>query len=146
MTGYKAYRGNQIEGAGPMGLVLLTYDALNKSLGRARLAIESNNLVQEGEQTGRALEAIIELSSSLNVEDGGEVAINLGRLYSYMIEVLTKKICSGSTEGVDEVMMLAQTLHEGWKELANQQEKKQARAVRPQMSSSMGQAAMAYGL
>ena len=147
MTGYKAYQGNQIEGAGPLGLVLLTYDALNRALGRAQLAIESGDFSQEGEHTGRALEAIIELSSSLNVEEGGDVAIGLARLNVYMINTLTENMCSGSAKGVDEVMTLAQTLRDGWQELADQHEKKSAQPVaRQQVSANSFQPAMAYGL
>jgi len=147
MTGYQAYKGNQIEGAGPLGLVILTYDALNRALGRAQLAIESGDFNQEGEHTGRALEAIIELSSSLNVEEGGDVAIGLARLYAYMVNTLTENMCSGSAKGVEEVMSLAQTLRDGWQELADQQAKKSTQQVaRPQMAANMQQPAMAYGL
>ena len=146
MTGYQAYKGNQIEGAGPLGLVLLTYDALNRALGRARLAIDSGDFSQEGEHTGRALEAIIELSSSLNVEEGGDVAIGLARLYIYMMNTLTENMCSGSAKGADEVMALAQTLRDGWQELSDQQSKKSATQARPQMAANMQHSAMAYGL
>ncbi|NWF37237.1 flagellar export chaperone FliS [Mariprofundus sp. KV] len=147
MTGYKAYKGNQIEGAGPLGLVLLTYDALNRALGRARLAIEAGDFSQEGEHTGRAIEAVIELSSSLNMKEGGDVAIGLARLYVYMINTLTENMCSGSSKGVDEVMALARTLRDGWQELADQQEKKLSRPVaRQQVSANAFQPAMAYGL
>jgi len=123
MTGYKVYQGNQIEGTGPLGLVILTYDALNKSLGRARLGIESKDFAEEATHTARALEALIELSTSLNMEQGGEVATNLARLYSYMSSRLTDAMCSGSTTAVDEVMALASTLRDGWKTLQIQQQK-----------------------
>ncbi len=147
MTGFKAYKGNQVEGAGPLGLVLLTYDALNKSLGRTRLAIESGDFCQEGEHTGRALEALIELTTALNMEEGGDVATNLARIYGYMMDTLMQKMCSGSTDAVNEVMNLTLTLREGWQELADQQKQKlQPRAVRPQVAVNVNQANMAYGL
>jgi len=147
MTGYKAYQGNQIEGAGPLGLVILSYDALNRALGRARLAIEAGDLSQEGEHTGRAVEALIELSTSLNMEEGGEVAARLSRLYEYMINRLMEKMCSGTSEAVDEVSTLSHTLREGWQALADQQSKKPASQItRPQVSANMQQPAMAYGL
>ncbi|MDQ6998655.1 MAG: flagellar export chaperone FliS [Mariprofundus sp.] len=121
MTGYKAYQGNQVEGAGPLGLVILTYDALYNSLGRARIGAESGDHAFEGEQTGRALEALIELSTSLNVEEGGEVAVSLANLYLYMNERLVAHMCSGSVEGIDEVMTLTLTLRDAWKGLEDRQ-------------------------
>jgi len=128
MTRYQAYQGHQIEGAGPLGLILLSYEALYKSLARARLAIEAGDLAAEADHTGRSMEAIIELSSSLNMTDGAEVAENLSSLYMYMMNRLTEGLCSCSTQHVDEVMHLVQELREGWLALnANQQ--KQGRSV-----------------
>jgi len=118
MTGYKAYQGNQIEGSGPLGLILLTYEALNKALARAEFAIEAGDLAAEAEHVGRALEAVVELTTSLNMEEGGEVAKNLASIYNYMFKRLTEGMCTSSTEHVKEVMQLAQTLREGWQQLA----------------------------
>lgn len=142
MTGYQAYRGNQIEGAGPLGLVILTYDALNKYLGYAKQGIESKELAEEATHTARALEALLELSTSLDMEQGGEVAVNLARLYSYMSGRLTDEMCSESAEAVDEVMILAATLREGWKTLQiEQQQIEQQQSAR----SAASRPVAAYG-
>jgi flagellar protein FliS len=126
MTRYQAYQGNQVEGAGPLGLVLLSYEALFKSLGRARMAILAGDMVAEAEHTGRAMEALIELSSSLNMEAGGDIAKSLASLYSYMMNCLSGGLCSCSTEPVDEVMKLVQELREGWMQLSMQQKQQSA--------------------
>ncbi|MDX8403088.1 MAG: flagellar export chaperone FliS [Mariprofundaceae bacterium] len=123
MTGYKAYQGNQVQGSGPLGLVLLTYEALYKALGRAERAIEAGDLAAEAESTSRALEAIVELSTTLNMEEGGEVAKNLASIYNYMFKRLTENMCSSSSEHVKEVMGLVQTLREGWQQLARDHQK-----------------------
>lgn len=125
MTGYQTYQGNQVEGAGPLGLVLLTYEALYKSLGRTRLAILAGDLSAEADHTGRCMEVIIELSTSLNMDEGGEVAKHLASLYIYMMNRLTEGLCSLSTEHVDEVMRLTQELREGWMQLSAQQKSEQ---------------------
>jgi len=131
MTRYQAYQGNQVSGAGPLGLVLLTYEALYKSLARTRLAIQAGDMVAEADHTGRAMEAIIELSTSLNMKEGGEVAINLSSLYFYMMNRLTEGLCSCSTNHIDEVMKLVQELREGWIALsaANARNPNQARSA-----------------
>lgn len=124
MTGYQTYQGNQVDGAGPLGLVLLTYESLFKSLGQARLAIQAGDMMAEAKHTSRAMEALIELSTSLNMEEGGQVAQGLASLYVYMMNRLTEGLCSGSTEYVDEVMKLVQKLREGWTQLSSQQQNK----------------------
>jgi len=121
MSGYKAYQGKQIEGAGPLGLVLLSYDALYKSLGRAKLCIEAGDTAQEADHTARAMEAIIELSSSLNFEQGEDIAVNLANLYKYMMDKLAAGMCSGKVEHIVEVMGLVETLHAGWQQLNMEQ-------------------------
>ena len=123
MTGYKAYQGNQVEGSGPLGLVLLTYEALYKALGRAEYAIDAGDIAAEAEHTSRALEAIVELSSSLNMEEGGEIAANLASIYNYIFKLLTEGMCSSSTDHIKEVMQLVQTLREGWQQLARDHQK-----------------------
>ncbi|PJA34358.1 MAG: flagellar export chaperone FliS [Zetaproteobacteria bacterium CG_4_9_14_3_um_filter_53_7] len=130
MTGYRAYQGHQVDGAGPLGLVLLTYEALYKSLGQTRMAIQAGDMMAEANHTGRAMEALIELSSSLNMDAGGQVAQSLSSLYVYMMNKLTEGLCSGSTERVEEVIKLVQELREGWMQLSAQQKKGHLSAVR----------------
>jgi len=120
MTRYQTYQGNQVEGAGPLGLVLLTYEALYKSLGRARLAVLAGDMQAEADHAGRAMEALFELTTSLNMEQGDQVAQGLASLYGYMMNKLTEGLCSGSTDSIDEVMKLVQELREGWMQLSAQ--------------------------
>jgi len=122
MAGYKAYQGHQVEGASPLGLVLLSYEALYKALARARRAIEAGDLAAEVDHTERAIEAIIELATNLDVEKGGKIAQSLGSLYGYMMHRLSDGVCRCSTESVDEVMRLVQVLRAGWQQLAAQEE------------------------
>jgi len=123
MVGYRAYQGNQVNTSTPLGLVLLSYEALYKALGRAKYSIEDGDLAAEVSHTERAMEAIIELSTSLNKEAGGEIAENLDSLYQYMLKRLGDGMCSCSTESVDEVILLVATLREGWASISEQQEK-----------------------
>jgi len=125
MTRYQAYQGNQVEGAGPLGLVLLTYEALFKSLGQTRMAIQAADMMAEAKHTSRAMEALIDLNTSLNMEQGGDIAQSLASLYTYMMSRLSGGLCSSSTEHVDEVMRLIQELREGWMQLSAQQNKQQ---------------------
>ena len=118
MTGYQTYQQHRVQGATPLGLVLLTYEALYKSLARARTAVLAGDLAAEAEQTGLAMEALIELSSSLDMEQGEDIARSLASLYLYMMNRLTEGLCSCSTEAIDDVSKLVQELREGWIGLA----------------------------
>ncbi len=119
MTGYQKYRGVQVEGASPLELILLTYDVLIKSLRLAKLAGEEKNMAAEADQLSRALEALIELSTSLDMENGGTIAASLGSLYAYM----SRRLLEGSTDdtgaAIDEVLSLVNSLREGWQGLSD---------------------------
>jgi len=121
MTGYNAYQGNQVNGAGPLGLVLLSYEALYKSIGHVRRAIEAGDLAAEVDHTARAIEAIIELATSLQAQESGQIAASLASLYAYMVRRLNEGMCTCSTTAVDEVLQLVETLREGWQGLHDQQ-------------------------
>ena len=94
------------------------------------MAIQAGDMMAEANHTGRAMEALIELSSSLNMDAGGQVAQSLSSLYVYMMNRLTEGLCSGSTERVEEVIKLVQELREGWMQLSAQQKKGHLSAVR----------------
>jgi len=120
MTGYKAYQGYRIEGASQLGLVQLSYEALYKSLVYAKRAIEAGDLAAETNHTSRAMEAIVELATSLNMEEGGAVAKGLASLYGYMLKRLSEEMCTCSTGAMEEVMRLVHTLREGWQQIAEE--------------------------
>ena len=122
MSAYQTYREQQIEGASPIGLVLLTYEALLKSLQRAKYAAETGNIEHEANHISRAMEALIELSTSLDFEQGGEMARRLGSLYAFMRQHLLEGMTKDSVKSISEVFSIAQTLSEGWHELAQQQD------------------------
>lgn len=120
MTGYQQYRGVQVEGASPLELVRLTYDVLIKSLKLAKMAGEEGNIAAEAQQLSKALEAIIELVTSLDMEKGGAIAASLGSLYAYM----SRRLMEGNSSNelgaaIDEVLGLVSTLREGWQGLAD---------------------------
>jgi len=147
MGGYKAYQGNHVNTASPLGLVILSYDALYKALGRAQHAIEGGDLAAEADHTGRSLEALIELSSSLNIELGGDVAYDLASLYAYMMRRLSEGMCSCSTDAVVEVMQLVLTLREGWEGLSPDRQTPVQQLHQPAVTKAaqgLPQMAMAY--
>jgi flagellar protein FliS len=132
MTGYQQYRGVQVEGASSLELILLTYDVLIKSLRLAKMAGEEKNMAAEADQLARALEALIELATSLDIEKGGTIATGLANLYAYMSRRLLEGSTTDTEAAIDEVLSLANSLREGWQGISDQ-------------NSGAGQPNQAYG-
>lgn len=67
-------------------------------------------------QTVKLAIAIISdgLRSSLNMDEGGEIAENLDVLYEYMSQQLLKAHAENNTEMLDEVVTLLKSIKDGW--------------------------------
>ncbi|MBI3603484.1 MAG: flagellar protein FliS [Nitrospirae bacterium] len=87
----------------------------------------------------RALAILAELRKSLNMQDGGEVAVNLDRLYLFMHEELVQGNLERKPERLDKVLPMLLDLREAWGEIANQ-----AKAVVAAAASAGAAGAAAY--
>jgi flagellar protein FliS len=112
--GALTYQKVDAQSRSPLELVVMLYDGAIRFLGEARDAHERHD--HRGRATGvsKALAIVGELRSTLNIDDGSSLALELDRLYDYMfgrlLEVTTKKDMSG----VEEVRRLLVTVREGW--------------------------------
>jgi flagellar secretion chaperone FliS len=72
----------RVEGASPHGLVQIMFDELQKAIETLRAAEASSDLARRSAAQSRATSILHGLESSLDYDKGGEIAVNLGRIYS----------------------------------------------------------------
>ena len=84
------YRETEVLTATPGQLVVLLYDHMLLSLRRARTAMETRDLEASSEQLEKSRNVLTELLVTLDRERGGEVAANLGALYSFLLGELVQ--------------------------------------------------------
>ncbi len=118
---YDAYRnyhevnlGAQTAQASPVQLVLILLDGLLEELARARAHIEGGRYEQKARSLDKCVDILNGLSSALDLDNGGEVVANLGRLYDYCADRLYKAGIDLDVHIVDEVVGLITTLRHGW--------------------------------
>jgi flagellar protein FliS len=111
--GADAYRRINVETKSPLELVLMLYDGALRFVGEAREAIARKDVGARTEATRRALDIITELQNTLNMEQGGDVARELDRLYAYMAARMLD-VTRGDAVAADEIHKLLGTLREGW--------------------------------
>lgn len=110
-----------ISSADPHKLVALLFDALTQALGGARLAMQSGDLSLKGRKIGTAVRILEEgLMAPLNMEDGGELAVNLKNLYGYCVTQITLANVRNDVAGLEEVSRLIDVVASGWKEINGQ--------------------------
>ncbi|AIJ44650.1 flagellar biosynthesis protein FliS [Comamonas testosteroni TK102] len=109
-----------VESASPHRLIQMLFEGLLQNLNAARGAIERGEVEVKGTQLGRAVRILEEgLKGSLNREQGGELAANLGALYDYCIQRLTHANLRNDVQAVEEVVSLVEPVAQGWQEIGS---------------------------
>lgn len=118
---WQSYRQVATKTATPGQLVLMLFDGALRFLDRAmvgfslddpldsNLAINNNIL--------KAQEIIRELNMSLNLEQGGEFALTMRRLYTYYDLQLSQSNLRKESEGVQLVIRLLTVIRDAWAEM-----------------------------
>lgn len=109
-----AYETVQTITADPPRLVLRLYDGAERFLLQALRALAANDLGRYCESVARAHAIIVELSTSLDRDRGGDVAANLSRLYGFMLRHLTSGLIERSPTHIEEVLGPLRQVREGF--------------------------------
>ena len=119
MSGIASYKENSVVTQPKGRIVVLLYEGAVKFLRQAIHEIEAGNMIEKGQLISKAIQIIIELSGSLNMEEGGEIAENLRSLYTFMGEHLTRANFHCDTQAIQDVISLLEELNEGWKAISD---------------------------
>lgn len=101
--------------ASPLDLVIMLYEGAIEFLDKAAIAINMKEVQTKIKYLDRTMKIIEELLYSLNLEAGGEIAINLQDLYIYMMRELTLANLKNDAEKVRHVESLLKELLSAWK-------------------------------
>lgn len=110
------YRVNQIQMASKEQLLIITYDIGIRSCAAAERAIDVNDVEQVNLNLQRAQAVIRELMITLNLEQGGDVAASLMRLYDYMYYQLVDANVKKEATSVKMVRQMLEELKATWME------------------------------
>jgi flagellar secretion chaperone FliS len=116
--GASAYRQVQVQSRSPLELVVMLYDGALASLTEASEAAASNNIRARVAAVSKALAIITELQNTLNVEEGGAIAADLDRLYTYASHRLLDVTTQGDLSALREIHKLLTTVRDAWHEIS----------------------------
>lgn len=125
-----AYRKTQVETASPEALILMLYDGALRFIGQAEIAFEEKNIEQISNLLLRIQAIFAELMTALDKEKGGEIAVNLERLYVFFLEKLGDANVKKDVAPLLEIKPLVQNLRNTW-EMAMQKHQNSAPAAPP---------------
>ena len=104
----------QIGDASPHRLIQMLMEGGMARLAQARGAMQHGQVAIKGELISKAIGIIGGLREGLDLQQGGEVAANLDRLYEYMVSRLVEANLNNDVALVDEVAALLRNVKSGW--------------------------------
>lgn len=107
-----------VEMANPHQLVNLLFEALQRHLGAAKLCMQGGDIAGKCKQVGAAMRILEEgLIAPLDLQRGGELALNLKSLYDYCVTRLVMANAKNDPKILDEVAQLIEPVASGWKQI-----------------------------
>ena len=116
--GAEAYKRIEAASRSPLELVVMLYDGAIRFVGEARTAHVRKDVGARGAAISRVLSIVSELQSTLNVAEGGTIAEELDRLYTYVNSRLLDVTLKQDEAAFDDAERVLMTLREGWAQLA----------------------------
>ena len=118
--GLAAYRSVEVQSRTPLELVVMLYDGALRFLANGREAIERRDIPARHEAFSRLLAIISELQSTLDIDGGGQVAVQLDELYGFINRRILASAMENSTAPLDEVKPLLEKLRDAWQQISMQ--------------------------
>jgi len=116
-------------------LIVMLYDGAIKFLTQAADKISKGQQYEAHTNLVKGKGIIAELMASLNMEKGGDIALNLQRLYSYMYNELIDANLNKDTRRLEAVVTLLRELREGWRSVSTEGKTDAAPATQGQAKS-----------
>ena len=116
--GVHAYRQTEAQSRTPLELVVMLYDGALRFLAQAREAIERHDIPARREALSRTLAIVGELQATLDMERGGDIAVELDRLYGFANARMFEAAQHNDPAAIDDVCRVLTTLRDGWQSIA----------------------------
>tara|TARA_B100000674_G_C37928986_1_gene956960 strand:- start:1209 stop:1715 length:507 start_codon:yes stop_codon:yes gene_type:complete len=123
------YKQQQVNTATPAKMVFMLFEKTLSRLQEAQNAIERNDIQGRCNANCSAQELIAHLSNTLDMEQGGEIAANLERLYTHCMIRLMDVDRKNDPNAAAEVIRLLTPLRDSWAELSEKSEGELRQAV-----------------
>ena len=112
--GVHDYRSMQILSSKPEKLILLLYDGAIRFIQLAVKSIESNEIEPAHKNLVKAQNIMVELMASLNFDKGGELAVNLFRIYEFMHFTLVQANVKKDPKDLNRINEQLKKLRSSW--------------------------------
>ncbi|KTD17100.1 flagellar export chaperone FliS [Legionella jordanis] len=110
----------RIDTASPHELIDLLLQGARSHIATAQGNIQRNQISEKGEHISKTISILDGLRSSLDHENGGDIAANLDLLYEYIQRILLKANLDNSVELLVQANNLLAEIHQAWQDIKEQ--------------------------
>jgi flagellar protein FliS len=112
------YMQTQVRSSSPLELVVMLYDGALRHTATAVDAMASQDILARRTAISKTLAIISELQSTLNMDQGGDIAVQLDRLYTWMTDSLVEATVKQNPQPIHDVRRVLTTLRDAWQQIA----------------------------
>lgn len=113
----QAYRSAEIEGLSQRDLLVKLFEGIERFLGQARSAMEAKQVEPAHENCIKARAIIMELLSTLNFDQGGDIAKQLRDLYLYLLSSISEANLRKDPALITTILPVVTTLCSAWRDI-----------------------------
>lgn len=114
-----AYRQTEVRSRTPLELVVMLYDGALTFMTAAQDAIRRGDIPARRTAISKTLAIVSELQSTLNMDQGGQIAASLDELYRWSSVRLLDAAAANDPGPIAEVTEVFRTLRDGWGGIAS---------------------------
>jgi len=129
---YQAYQNTQVQTSNQKQMIVMLFDGMERFMSRSIKAIEENDIEVAHTNLHRTGQILLELMSTLREDKGGEIAVNLKRLYLFCYERIVIANLKKDVQMIREVKEIMGNLAEGWKYVGRKNAGLRPQGIKPQ--------------
>jgi flagellar protein FliS len=113
-AGLQSYHTNDISTSTQGQLILMLYDGALQAVNQAIQCMSRKEIAEQSRHILKAQDIINELSSALDMKQGGEVAKTLNQLYQFVLNQLIQANITSDTLYLESIIKVLTPLRDAW--------------------------------
>ena len=113
---------NRLSVSSPYRLTQMMFERLLDHMALANGALERGDIAEKGLHIGKAIDFLSAFRGALDLDIGGEMAVNLSRLYLFCIDALTQVNRTNDAQPLSDATDIVREIKTAWDELATSDE------------------------
>jgi flagellar protein FliS len=114
---HNAYKHNEVSTSSQGKLILMMYEGASKFTTMALKCMDEGDIAGKATYIRKTHDIVNELSVSLDLKKGGEVAARLETLYQFILRQLTLANIKSDRQALESILKVLDPLYDAWKQL-----------------------------